>query len=561
MPKSVDSLFLARTMNRFNPIVLVGLLLSPVLFSALAGRTDGNRPHVLFIAIDDLRPELGCYGSPIAKSPNLDKLAGEGMRFDRAYCQQSICSPSRASLMTGARPDQIGVIENTAYFRELNPDVVTLPQHFIKHGYEAVYCGKIYHARMTDDHHSWSRKPAYDRCPKMKWLPGNYALKENQELWASNKEKMLAKYGKAGSGGLIHGPAYEAADVEDHVYGDGFSTRLAIATLEDHLERKPSQPLFLALGFKKPHLDFVAPKKYWDLYDRDEIELASQTKSPKGGAATGLHASFELRTRHGIPKSGAIGPDLAKTLLHGYYACVSYVDAQIGLMLEALDKAGIREDTIIVVWGDHGWHLGEMGIWGKATNYEIATRVPLIVWTPGMKARGQSTHALVELIDLYPTLCELADLPRPDHLAGKSFVPLLDEPKSKWKKHALSQFPNPALREWAANPLSPGMRQTFFGPLIKEVEGKIIRQQGESWDRDLFENHLMGYSLRTEGHRLVAWMDYRDLDAPPVFLELYDQKADPDETTNVASGNPGKTDALLRQLKRELARTPPRPAK
>ena len=161
MPKSVDSLFLARTMNRFNPIVLVGLLLSPVLFSALAGRTDGNRPHVLFIAIDDLRPELGCYGSLIAKSPNLDKLAGEGMRFDRAYCQQSICSPSRASLMTGARPDQIGVIENTAYFRELNPDVVTLPQHFIKHGYEAVYCGKIYHARMTDDHHSWSRKPAY----------------------------------------------------------------------------------------------------------------------------------------------------------------------------------------------------------------------------------------------------------------------------------------------------------------------------------------------------------------------------------------------------------------
>ena len=438
MPKSVDSLFLARTMNRFNPIVLVGLLLSSVLFSALAGRTDGNRPYVLFIAIDDLRPELGCYGSPIAKSPNLDKLAGEGMRFDRAYCQQSICSPSRASLMTGARPDQIGVIENTAYFRELNPDVVTLPQHFIKHGYEAVYCGKIYHARMTDDHHSWSRKPAYDRCPKMKWLPGNYALKENQELWASNKEKMLAKYGKAGSGGLIHGPAYEAADVEDHVYGDGFSTRLAIATLEDHLERKPSQPLFLALGFKKPHLDFVAPKKYWDLYDRDEIELASQTKSPKGGAATGLHASFELRTRHGIPKSGPIGPDLARTLLHGYYACVSYVDAQIGMMLEALDQAGIREDTVIMVWGDHGWHLGEKQRWRKFTLWEEATRAPLIWYAPGVTKADTVCSRPVDFLSIYPTLCELAGIDIPSHVEGRSIVSLLKDPQAKWDGVAIT---------------------------------------------------------------------------------------------------------------------------
>jgi len=546
-----------RRLQRVFPAHLLAIL------SLLAGSLlFGQRPNVLFIAIDDLRPELGCYGSAIAKSPNLDKLAKEGMRFDRAYCQQAICSPSRASLMTGARPDQIGVIENTAYFRELNPEIVTLPQHFIKHGYEAVYCGKIYHGRMTDDKHSWSRKPAYTRCPvKMKWLPGNYALPENQKLWASNKEKMLAKYGKAGSGGLVHGPAYESADVPDHAYSDGFSTRLAIATLKDHRERKPKQPLFLALGFKKPHLDFVAPKKYWDLYDREKIKLAKQTKSPEGGAATGLHASFELRTRHGIPKKGPIGPELAKTLLHGYYACVSYVDAQIGMMLEALDEAGIRDDTVIVVWGDHGWHLGDMGIWGKATNYEIATRVPLIVWTPEMKARGESTSALVELIDLYPTLCELADLPQPAHLAGKSFVPLLDEPKRKWKKHAISQFPNPALREWAANPLSPGMRQTFFGPLIEEVESKIIKQQGDSWDRELFENHLMGYSLRTEAYRLVAWLDYRDLDANPVFLELYDQKTDPDETRNVASANQGKTEALLRQLKRELARGSPRPSK
>ena len=515
-------------------------------FSALQAK-----PNVLFIAIDDLRPELGCYGSPIAQSPHLDELAKEGMCFDRAYCQQAICSPSRASLMTGARPDQIGVIENTAYFRELNPEVVTLPQHFISQGYEAVYCGKIYHGRMTDERHSWSRKAAYDQCVvERTHLLGGYALLENQKLWASNKEKMLARYGQQGSGGLIHGPAYESAEVPDHAYSDGYSTQLAIATLRDHLEKKPKQPLFLALGFKKPHLNFVAPKKYWDLYDREKIKLSQQSGAPIAGAATGLHASFELRTRHGIPKKGPIGPELAQTLLHGYYACVSYVDAQIGLMLEALEEAGVRDDTVIVVWGDHGWHLGDMGIWGKATNYEIATRVPLIVWTPNMQARGQHSKALVELVDIYPTLCELTNLAVPEHLAGESFASLLDDPKEEGKKYAVSQFPNPALREWAANPLSPGMRQTFFGPLIEAVEERIKRQQGKLWDRELFENHLMGYSLRTNRHRLVAWLDYRNVHAEPLFLELYDHAKDPKESQNIAKKFPDKTQALLTRLRK-----------
>ena len=515
-------------------------------FSALQAK-----PNVLFIAIDDLRPELGCYGSPIAQSPHLDELAKEGMCFDRAYCQQAICSPSRASLMTGARPDQIGVIENTAYFRELNPEVVTLPQHFISQGYEAVYCGKIYHGRMTDDRHSWSRKAAYDQCSvERTHLPGGYALVENQKLWASNKEKMLARYGQQGSGGLIHGPAYESAEVPDHAYSDGYSTQLAIATLRDHLEKKPKQPLFLALGFKKPHLNFVAPKKYWDLYDREKIKLSQQSGAPIAGAATGLHASFELRTRHGIPKKGPIGPELAQTLLHGYYACVSYVDAQIGLMLEALEEAGVRDDTVIVVWGDHGWHLGDMGIWGKATNYEIATRVPLIVWTPNMQARGQHSKALVELVDIYPTLCELTNLPVPEHLAGESFASLLDDPKEEGKEYAVSQFPNPALREWAANPLSPGMRETFFGPLIEAVEERIKRQQGKLWDRELFENHLMGYSLRTNRHRLVAWLDYRNVHAEPLFWELYDHAKDPKESQNIAKKFPDKTQALLTRLRK-----------
>ena len=507
------------------------------------------KPNILFIAIDDLRPELGCYGSPIAKSPHIDRLAAEGLKFNRAYCQQAICSPSRASLMTGARPDTIGVIENTAYFRDLNPDIVTLPQHLVANGYETVYCGKIYHAKMTDNERSWSRAPAWMSCRyKRPKLPGSYALPENQQTWLENKQAMLAKYGASGSGGLVHGPAYEAADVEDHVYGDGFNTQLAIATLQDHLRHKPDQPLFLALGLVKPHLDFIAPKKYWDLYDRSLIKTATQASPPEGGAATGLHASFELRTRHGIPKSGPIGEELARTLLHGYYACVSYVDAQVGLMLKALEDAGIRDNTIVIVWGDHGWHLGDMGIWGKATNYEIATRVPMVIWTPDMKQRGATTDALVELVDIYPTLCELTGVALPAHLEGHSFAPLLNEPQQIWKKAAFSQFPNPALREWAANPLSPGMRQTFFGPLIRDVESRIMRQQGDRWDRDLFENHLMGYTMRTDRYRLVLWRDYRDPDRAPVFVELYDHQHDPGETRNIAVENPQIVKRLTKQF-------------
>ncbi|MFT4690734.1 MAG: sulfatase [Verrucomicrobiia bacterium] len=520
-----------------------------VIAQLLVQSNAATKPNIIFIAIDDLRPELGCYGSPIAKSPNLDQLAAEGMLFNRAYCQQAICSPSRASLMTGARPDTIGVVENTAYFRELNPDIVTLPQHFIANGYDAIHCGKIYHGKMNDMEKSWSRGPAWNKMKIRRTpTPGGYAQPENQKILLANKEKMRAKYGPEASYGLVQGPAYEAGDVEDHVYSDGFNTELAIATLKAHVAWKPDKPLFLGLGFYKPHLNFIAPRKYWDMYDPKDIKLATQTEAPKNGATTGIHASFELRVRHGIPKYGPIGEDLSRTLLHAYYACVSYVDAQIGKMITALDDAGLRDDTIIIVWGDHGWHLGEMGVWGKATNYEIATRVPLLIWTPDMKARGQKTDALVELVDMYPTLCELAGIPLPGHLAGKSFVPLLDNPNRKWKRAALSQFPNPALREWAANPLSPGMRETFFGPLIKDVEARIVKQQGKTWDRDLFENHLMGYSMRTDRYRLVSWRDHRNKKSAPVFTELFDHRNDPTETVNIAD----KKAALVKRLNRQL---------
>ena len=462
-----------------------------------------QKRNILFIAVDDLRPELGCYGSELAISPNLDALAKDGLLFNRAYCQEAICSPSRASLMTGARPDTIGVVENNTYFRDANPDIVTLTQHFIANGYEAVHCGKIYHKpAFADAALSWSRKPAFGKL-NLKPPIARHALPENRAILQRNKKTLEAKYGPGIAGtGLVQGPAYECADVADQVYRDGYNTDLAIATMKEMSENR-GKPFFLGLGFFKPHLDFIAPKRYWDLYDRDKIPLATQVDPPINGAQMGLHASFELRVRDGIPKSGDIDAELATTLRHAYLACVSYVDAQIGRMIAALEEAGLRENTIIIVWGDHGWHLGDMGVWGKATNYEIATRVPLMIWTPDMKVRGHSSDALVELIDMYPTLCELADLPVPAHVEGHSFAPLVDNPSQAWKQAAFSQFPNPALREWAANPLSQGMRETFFGPLIQEVEQRIIKQQGDQWNRELFEQHLMGYTMRTEQYRLV----------------------------------------------------------
>ncbi len=512
----------------------------------LGGVVYAERPNVLFIAIDDLRPELGCYGSPIAASPNLDTLAKDGLLFNRAYCQEAICRPSRASLMTGARPETTGLFHNYVALRELQPNILTLPQHFIANGYETAYCGKIFHNGDNDEENSWSRNP-------VKWLKGikrpkgAFALAENNKIKNDNFKLMLAKYGEAAKRGLSSGPAYESADVPDHAYSDGYETLRAIETMKEMVKNK-DKPFFLALGFKKPHLNWTCPKKYWDMYDRDKIPMATESEAPTNGAAMGLHASFELRTRAGIPKTGPLGDDLSRTLKHAYLACVSYVDAQIGLMIDELEKAGVRDNTIIIVWGDHGWHLGDMGVWGKATNYEIATRVPMMIWTPNMKARGAKTDALVELVDIYPTLCELAGVEIPDHVEGRSFVPLMDDPKTPWKSAAFSQYPNPALREWAANPLSQGMRETWFGPLIEEVESRIKKQQGDKWNRDLFEKHLMGYTMRTQQHRLVVWRDHRDQNAEPIFVELFDHETDPEETTNIAKEFPELVDRLLVQF-------------
>ena len=511
--------------------LFVRLFFTLLFFVAVTPRAfSEGRPNVLFIAVDDLRPELGCYGHPLARSPNIDRLAARGVLFNRAYCQEAICSPSRASLMTGLRPDTLGVTENVTYFRDVNPDVVTLPQHFIRHGYEAVYMGKIYHGRMTDEEKSWSRKATYGK----RYLPvaiSGYQLPENRALLESERTRLTAKYGAdIARSGLVHANVTECADVPDNAYQDGATADAAVLTLRELKEK----PFFLATGFHKPHLPFIAPKKYWDMYDEADMILADNPIKPTDAPSLGLHASFELRTRGGVPKYGPIDDELSRHLLHAYLACTSYVDAQIGKILDELERLDLADNTIIILWGDHGWHLGEYGIWGKATNYEIGTRVPLIVCPPGGRAEPATTDALVELIDMYPTLCEMAGIPLPDHLEGRSFAPLIEEPNRPWKKVAISQFPCPALREWAAMPLSDGMRETFFGPLIRDVEAQLATES-PSYSREFYENHVMGYTMRTDRYRLVLWVDVRDRSADPVAVELYDHKNDPDENVNLAA--------------------------
>lgn len=504
-----------------------------------------KRPNILFIGADDMRPELGCYGDSVAITPNLDRLAAQGLRFNRAYVQQPICGPSRASLMTGVRPDSLGVTHNYLEFRDINPDIVTLPQHFRAHGYETAFCGKIFHGKQTDDAHSWSRKAVAIKGPK----PRGFAQPENIAAQKEMRTKMFARYGEQAKYGLAMGPAYECAEVSDRTYVDGYNTLRAIATMKEMA--KEDKPFFMALGFKKPHLNWVAPKKYWDLYEREKIPLAANVHAPENGSAMGLHPSFELRVRHGIPKDGQpLDEELSRTLKHAYLACVSYVDAQIGLMLEALDETGERDNTIIIFWTDHGWHLGDMGIWGKATTYEKSTRIPMILSTPDMPAqtRGRKTEALVELIDMYPSLCDLAGLPLPDHLQGCSFKPLLSDPTRDWKSAVFSQFPTPALREWGSIALRPGMRETYFGPLITEMENRIEKQLPDEWDRKRFEEDVCGYAMRTDRYRFIVWKDVKKPAAEPLFIELYDHATDPQETKNIAEQHPERVKTLLAQF-------------
>jgi iduronate 2-sulfatase len=276
------------------------------------------------------------------------------------------------------------------------------------------------------------------------------------------------------------------------------------------------------------------------MYDESKIPIATQVNPPKDGATMALSESLEVRVSADMPKTGDFTPEIQRKLKHGYYACISYIDAQLGKMIQALKDSGQYDNTIIVLWSDHGFNLGEMGYWGKATNYEIATRVPFIISAPSIaeKNRGKKSDATVELIDLYPTLCDLAGLKKPNHLEGESLLPFLKKPCAKSKKPAFSVFPTPALREWAARPFTSPFRSTFFMPLIEKIETKIEKQMGDKWDRNTFEKFVMGYAMRTDNYRFVVWKDRRHPNDTPLFIELYDHVNDPNETVNIAAKNP-----------------------
>ena len=483
--------------------------LSLLFFSLAAALASGaDEPHrfnVLFIALDDLRPELGCYGQAHVHSPNIDRLAARGVVFNRAYCQYALCNPTRSSLLTGLRPDSTGVFSNPPYFREKAPDVVTLPQQFKQHGYVTRAFGKIYHqafeakphvSPMSDDPPSWS-EPHWYGSPQYYFTPHGMAVA---------REVFAKRSGKSGTDldgwkqEFVQGLATEAPDVPDNTLYDGEMTDRAILALSE----LKGKSFFLAVGYLKPHLPFVAPKKYWDLYSHAEVKLPNPSTAPKDAPAVALHNSSELHGQYTDMRNDPLTEAQARELRHGYYACVSFVDAQIGRLLAELDRLGLREQTIVVLWGDHGWHLGEQNLWGKFTDFELAARAPLIVSAPGRKVAGTKSNALVEFVDIFPSLCELAGLQLPSHLEGTSFAPLLDAPDKPWKTAAFTQV--------------------VHGPAT-------------------------GRSLRTDRYRFTRWQKTKS-PGETVALELYDFLKEPLEMENIA-GRPENA-ALVKELTAKL---------
>ena len=384
-----------------------------------------EKPNVLFIIIDDLRPQLACYGADGVISPNIDQLAGEGVMFTRSYCQVPVCGASRASLLTGLRPTRERFTSFKSVADDDAPGITGLPKHFKEHGYHTISNGKVYHHYEKDGAGGWSETPWHPNG----WVEAPWYPKGN---WANYlKEENLILRDE-----FTYGHAYESSDVLDNAYFDGAIAEKTIADLQRMGEEEKS--FFLVAGFRKPHLPFNAPKKYWDMYERSEIDLADNPFQPENVPEASLTYLWELNNYVGIPKDPPIPDSLARTLIHGYYACVSYVDAQVGKILAELDRLSLRENTIVLLIGDHGWHLGEHGLWSKFTNFEESLRSPMIVSAPGLTA-GQASTGLVEFVDLYPTLCELCGLPDPEHLDGTSLVPLLEDPNSRWEEAAFSR--------------------------------------------------------------------------------------------------------------------------
>ena len=487
-------------------------------------KEENQLPNILFISVDDLRNELGCYGSTYIKTPNIDRLAQSGVVFNNAYCQLAVSNPSRASIMTGLRPDSTRVWDLFTKLRDNLPDVVTMPQYFKDNGYHTAAIGKIYHNNIPDTL-SWSEPKLYiDGFP---FDPDAVYLNEENIQLVEEKKQRLIEQGKHERYIDRFGEWYiktvstECADNNDEDgYFDKRQTDVAIAKLKEY--KNTNKPFFFGVGYYRPHLPFNAPKKYWDLYNRDSIPLANNQYLPENMPEMAMNNMLELLgydDMHDMPNAfeGHIPEAKQRELIHGYYASISYVDDQVGRLMQALNDLGLAENTIVVLWSDHGWKLGEHNSWSKMTNYELDTRVPLIVYAPAYKGNGSSTNAFIELVDVFPALCDLSGLEIPTHIQGSSFKAVMNNPDVAWKSAAFSQY----------------------------LRGRYHPEEGEK--------EYMGYAMRTERFKYVEWYAWDPVNNIALELketELYDYHSDPMENKNV-SGIPENKE-IVSQLSSQL---------
>ncbi|MGK6349856.1 sulfatase [Parapedobacter sp. DT-150] len=470
-----------------------------------------EKPNVLVILVDDLRPALGCYGDSMAITPNIDRLAASGLLFERAYANQAVCAPSRYNLLLGSRSTSTGIYDFGRNFRDFYPEAVTLPQYFKQHGYHAESMGKVFHIghNTYNDSLSWSVPHHADRVIEYRDSASTHGKFTREEALFSNYTWQAAR-------ALARGAAWESPAVSDDAYADGRVANRAVERLRA-FKAAADQPFFLAVGFARPHLPFSVPRKYWDLYDAEKLPLPSVTDKPAGAPPYAVKNKEELNQYAPIPAEPAaeLLPDsLTRQLIHGYYAGVSYVDAQIGKVLDELASLGLDERTIVVLWGDHGYLLGEMGMWTKHVNYELANRIPLIIAAPQVTG-GTRTRQLTETVDIYPTLAALAGLPQPrveQPIDGISMVPVLNNPDTVLRNHVYHSFPR-------------GGR--------------------------------LGRAIRTDRYRLVEWKAVDGTGVPEV--ELYDYAEGAIEEQNRANDLPEVVNMLQTLLAGHPAPLPPRP--